>query len=833
MPCDARALTRLLAAAALLAVLFPSPLRAQSSSGAGPASASSPTAAANNVVREVLPSKPWTGALFTEIHLRDLPGAGDLWTLIETADELSVVDRIANGGLYLGEPRLMGNIGSSWTQAGFTVDGLDVTNPARTGTPLLYPDPQVLGSLHVFSSLPAVDLAGGGPTVAIAPRAPATQWGGSLQASYLPNPLQASFDNAEAPPIAHFGSAGDGSLLLSGPIGSNAGLLLSGRRAHARRLERTDPTPLDSRVTSLFLHTTLRPSPGGQLRVVATTDAISRPFASRARYPDRSVTARDQFWHAHGIWEHSSSGGTTWSAAAGYDRGVSGAPAPGGSPVVGVVERLRDGPIPELVSVSGGVQQRIGGVFRLRPAVGSRHTLDLGLSLARTGSSSEPMPRALVGELVDGLPARAWDYTWGGATSRRATELAGWLNERVEFSRVTLEGGARFELTRATARDNPTGINWQSLLPRGLLRLNLTRSGSLSFSLGYGSYRHRLPLDYLAFGDPSAHSGLVYRWNDRNGDGQLQAPEMGTLLAVAGPGARPGNVSGIDPNLRAPRTSEFTVGFQARLGQHWRARLFGVERYVRRLVAPVDAGVTLADYIPRDVWDRGNDFHNPVDDRYLRVYDRRPSSFGRDAALLTNAPDHDGNNVAADFVLERLFDGRWYMLFGFSAQRSDGYAGNPGFLVTENDTGVQGALFEDPNALSYARGRLFFERGYICKWSGGFVTANDIHFGTIARYQDGQHFARLVIVPDLNQGPEAIQAYTRGHSRFTFTFTLDARVEKGFRAGWGRVALVAETFNLLNNLIQVEEDPAVTREFRATTAVQPPRVFRLGVRVDF
>jgi hypothetical protein len=147
---------------------------------------------------------------------------------------------------------------------------------------------------------------------------------------------------------------------------------------------------------------------------------------------------------------------------------------------------------------------------------------------------------------------------------------------------------------------------------------------------------------------------------------------------------------------------------------------------------------------------------------------------------------------------------------------------------------VLGELFENPNAQSYARGRQFIERGYIVKWSGGFVTRDGFHVGAVARYQDGQHFARMVVVPDLNQGPEAIQAYTRGHSRFTFTFTLDARVEKRFAVGEvAGVAIVLEAFNLLNNAIEVEEDPVVTREFRATTAVQPPRAIRLGFRVDF
>jgi hypothetical protein len=47
---------------------------------------------------ETLASRPLTGALFTEIQLRDLPSSGSLWSLIETADHMTVVDRIQNGG---------------------------------------------------------------------------------------------------------------------------------------------------------------------------------------------------------------------------------------------------------------------------------------------------------------------------------------------------------------------------------------------------------------------------------------------------------------------------------------------------------------------------------------------------------------------------------------------------------------------------------------------------------------------------------------------------------------------------------------------------------------
>jgi hypothetical protein len=789
-----------------------------------------PTAA--SPAPDLLPSRAATGAVFTDIQLRDLPGSGTLWTLVETVDEMTIVDRIENGGLYLGEPKLMGNLGSSWTQTGFTIDGVDATNPGRTGIPLAYLDARSLSAVRVVTSLPPVDLAGGGPTVAVVPRTPLGEWKGQLEAAFLPTAWQAVGGKGAAPPIAKFDRASDGGLLLSGPVSAGTSVFLLGHRAASSRFERGDPTRLDSRLTSLFLHALSSSGDGGRFRLVAGVDAASRPFAGRARFPDRGVASRDRYYHGHAIWERAAERGTAWSLAAGFARSRTGVPDAPATPVVGVIERLLDGPVMETVLPGPTRDQRFDAVFRLRPdlqhVLGGTQTLDIGASAARTTSMGDSLPRALIGELTDGLPSRAWDVSWGGETTlRRGTELAAWVNDRIGLgSRVSFEAGVRFQSARATARDNPVPVSWRNVLPRGMLRINLTRS--LTLHTGLGLYQHRLPLDYLAYGDTSAPTALVRRWVDANGDRLLQASEMQTLIARSGPG-----IGSLDPALKAPTTREWAVGLEARLSKQWRWRLTALQRHQRDFVAPVNIGVTAADYTLRLIPDRGNDFFNPEDDRLLKVYDRNPASFGKDRLLLTNPPDDNGYQAGIDLAFERLFDGRWFMLFAASAQRSDGYAANTGFHANENDTGVLGELFENPNASSYARARLFFERGYIIKWSGGVVAPGGLHVAAIARYQDGQHFARMAIVPDLNQGPTAIQAYTRGHSRFTFSFTLDARVEKRFDLGRGGLAVVGEAFNLLNNNIEVEEDPVVTRSFRATTAVQPPRAVRLGFRIDF
>lgn len=62
---------------------------------------------------------------------------------------------------------------------------------------------------------------------------------------------------------------------------------------------------------------------------------------------------------------------------------------------------------------------------------------------------------------------------------------------------------------------------------------------------------------------------------------------------------------------------------------------------------------------------------------------------------------------------------------------------------------------------------------------------------SIPRARAGQPFARLVIVPGLNQGAEAIRAFGNGDSRFTYTLTVDARLQKGFDIGGHRIVAIS------------------------------------------
>jgi hypothetical protein len=116
---------------------------------------------------------------------RDLPSSLSAWSRLETVEPAAVVDRIEGAGLYPGEPGRFSMRGTSWTQNALLLDGVDVTDPLRGGTPLLLPDVDGLAAIEATSALAPADSSVPGVSLALAPREPPTSWGGTAQGDGL------------------------------------------------------------------------------------------------------------------------------------------------------------------------------------------------------------------------------------------------------------------------------------------------------------------------------------------------------------------------------------------------------------------------------------------------------------------------------------------------------------------------------------------------------------------------------------------------------------------------------------------------------------------------
>lgn len=778
---------------------------------------------------------------FDQTMLATFPADDALAAVVETAVAPLIVDRLSTGGLWLAEPARLGGYGSSWRQASIVLGGLDVTDPVRIGTPLMRPAPDAVDALLVSTTLLPASVGGPGPVVSVVPKAAAAIRYVAAEMAAIPGDLRGANSQPGLPSIARFAMHRDANAQHGAPLGARANLFVAVRHTATDRLERDDAARLRTRVNSLAASATIASETNRRLRLAATVDRAALPYPGRARWRSRTARESDSFLTAQASWDRWTPGGSAWSATLGLAQGVF-SPAAGTAGAsssmddAATIERFVDGPVPTLFESAAGTRRRWTAGADITPSIGRlarRHLPSAGATLAYNAAESRGLPAPLVAELVAGMPARIWEYTYGGAESRwTSTELAAYVTDRLLLhDRVRVDVGVRLEAARGSARGGGT-IAWASLSPRVSARWLLQREGRLALFGGYARYAHRLPLDALAYGDPAALAGRVYRWHDLNADRAPQTGERGPLVAFVGPCCTAAGPSRIDPDLKQPQTKELAAGVELRMGG-WPLRVQGVYREEHHLLASVNAGVTLDDYALRYIADLGEPFRDPPEERLLPVYDRTPSSFGRDAYVLTNPGAHSASYLGYDLVLEGAIARRLRTRVEGSLYHGLAMGAYRGVGPLENDHGLMGELFENPNALTGARGNTFLDRTYVVKWWARYEAPGQWVATAVARYQDGQPFARLAIVSDLNQGAEGIYGFRPGRSRFTFTGTLDARLEKAIRLGRTRIIGAIEIFNLLNAGEEVEEDVATGPTFRRPTALQPPRAARVALRVVF
>jgi hypothetical protein len=768
------------------------------------------------------------GTVFDAAALAALPSGREPWSLLRTAEAAVTADRIESGGLFLGEPALFGVHGASWTDTTWRLGDIDITDPDRGGTPLIALPVEALAGLTLSTALTPVAAAGSGAQVTLAVREPEDSWRGALALRTTPSGLAGSGDGI-APSIASLRGWDDVSITGGGAVGPCLGIFASARGTRGEREERGSAFRLRSDALSLLAHAVYRPNPQDEWRLLGAAAAVDRPFAGRARLADPTTREEQRSVHAQAAFTRRGADGPKWRAALAYQE--AGETPPDTAAGVVEIERLQDGPVTELYAPRRRVRRfdMSAAVVPDRLRLGGRNEATLGMALEQSAAAwrtASPASRGLTAERVGGVPARLWEFGFAATeTSAHSSHLALFADDRLALGSLQMEGGLRFAMWHAAGETGGGRIAWTTLSPRITARWRPI--GAIGLFAGWESVHPRLPLRYLLWGDPGGPQGRVYRWDD-DGDGRYEPAEQGSLIAVIGPG---GAYSSIDGALRSPQTDGVVAGIDVRPADGWWIRFAGVHRRSTGLVESVDTGVTAADYHTSFLDDPAVDIAGAGDDRPLPVFARDPASFGRDVYLLTNAVDHDVLHEGVELTVERRLTQSLLLRVGGTASRSTGAGANRGYGVLENDPGAVGELFDQPNADTYARGRLFFDRAYTLKVAA-LWRPRDWSFGAVANYQDGQPFARVVIVRGLPQGAEAIPAIRRGDHRFTFTLTVDARIERAFRMGKGRLAVAVEAFNLLDMKNEVEEDVAFGPSFRRVTAIQPPRALRIGLRLE-
>jgi len=413
--------------------------------------------------------------------------------------------------------------------------------------------------------------------------------------------------------------------------------------------------------------------------------------------------------------------------------------------------------------------------------------------------------------------------------------------------RVTLNLGARFDRYRVSLPEqvHPAGrfnpeprtfaavdevIAWNVVAPRLGATYDLAGDGRTIAKVSYGRYT-LAPGNVVGFNaNPNSNQWWrSYSWTDVNGSGLWEPGEQGRALASRGGVA----IESLDPSLELPTVTEaagwiereLPAGIGLRTGIIWRS---GSQYFMR-----VNANRPFSAFsLPVSIADPGADGRvgTADDGSPIRGLDLpRSIATPTPVNVVTNVAGAESRHWTWELTAQRRYHGRWSLMAGFAhvwnGDQANSYFGQ---IVRQNPYPVS------PNDLINAGpdGRYDF-RTWTAKLHGTFDGPWGVRVAPLLRHQSGQPFGRT-FATTLQYGNVRVLAEPMGTRRMDNATLLDVRVEKGFRLPGGRrVAGFVDVFNLFNANPEQNINWSSGSAFLQPLAIVPPRIVRLGARLDW
>jgi hypothetical protein len=452
-----------------------------------------------------------------------------------------------------------------------------------------------------------------------------------------------------------------------------------------------------------------------------------------------------------------------------------------------------------------------------------------------------------------GLPAFVEEFNTPLDSRELVRSLSSFIADHVDVTRsLALDVAAFADFSRGSLpnQSSPAGafapartftakpdlIVWNNLSPRAGFSWEAPHPHALVLRGTYFRVYDPLAARYLDFGNPNSLGGSVYQWTATSAASSFQPSQVGSLLLRFG-----GPYSSISSTLRRPHSDEFDVGAKVSLNQSSSASIQLFRRDNKNRIAAIDTGVPPQAFTPASILDPGPDgIPGTFDDQQLTVYAQNPATLGHDRYLLTNPA---GLRTLDSGLLAEVRTQLRRLLFhaSFLAEKSYG-PNNPGDTVYENDPGVIGALFLDPNTAIHAPGRSFVDRAYVGKIQASYQmpsTFGGVELASVADYMDGLAFARQLLITGLPQGPFLVATTVRGSpeggNRAQYVINWSVRLSRAFRFSASRVLVSADVLNVTNAAQRLQESDLSGTSFnmRLPVAIQPSRQVRIGFRYEF
>ena len=780
-----------------------------------------------------------------ESQMKLLPSENSIWSLIENQDLSATTNRVDIGGLWNGLPGLFSARGStSWTQNEYRLNGMSVTDPYYGGFPLFYPDIQSFRTVRLENAGHSARSNTPGGILDFVTKDGGGEYTGTVSAFFSHKALSSS---NITPALRKEGllenhtlnDSRDGHFDLSGPLvpgklffyTSWTGLKVSRNIAD---FSGDDKSSVYSGLAKLRYE-----AGRSSWSLLWTGQSVKNPSFGAGRHVPfvSTIDQKDTYDVFQAAGTFLLGGGHVLTAGAGFsrtDRRSRFQDEARGQHGVEVLRNLVTGPAAKACQ---GRRELLTFFARgeLMGMTGpTSHRFEYGGEVKRSASKSLEEVRDNVHlRFFEGRPLEVVKFNTPGEHRESSLEASAFVQETLTFpGHLSATLGLNINYADGKAPGGKTGVRWLHAAPRLGLVIPITRSGKTAVKIFAGRYYFGLPLSYLTYGNPDAPGGLAYSWRDKNRNGLFDDGETGALLRREGP-----YYAGIDPSLKRPHTDELSLGIAHQSGRGLILSLTGYLRETRDLVETLNTGVPFTSYEPRVVTDIGDDrVPGNDDDLTFLLYDQRETTLGKDFLLLTNpgGGQRYSRYKGLDLVLLKRTSSRFACFVSLTATEASGMA-SPGNTEWENDDGVVGALYDNPNTLVNAKGRMRFDRAYTGRIGLAVPLPLGLQLGYLLKYYDGQPFARKIIVTDFRQGPFYIMVHPRGIARYEFNMTHDLRLQKSFRIGRTALRVILDGFNVFNQHLATEENEWTGPDFplRFATEIQSPRVFRLGLSYEF
>ncbi|MBI3178103.1 MAG: hypothetical protein HYZ27_00490 [Deltaproteobacteria bacterium] len=336
----------------------------------------------------------------------------------------------------------------------------------------------------------------------------------------------------------------------------------------------------------------------------------------------------------------------------------------------------------------------------------------------------------------------------------------------------------------------------------------------------------RLGAHAAAFLDDKRPSGLRTTWED-DGDAVPEPNESGEVLSRTG-----GRFHTADEDVRRPASHHLALGVKTPAWGPLRALVTGVARMETHRFTVRYSDEVRDSFSPVAFHDPGGDGRGedpaPTGGQDLTVYARDPQSAGREIYVLDNAGKPSWF-LGAELQLVSVAATWWFVNLGATGYWSFSGAAFGNF-PDRNDGGVIDEASADPNNAVHEYGRPDSDRSFGVNLMAGLLPRDDLSVAMALRYRDGQPFTRIVIA-ELPQGPTPLMAVQRGGPRHTFHMRVDARARYRFDAGPFAASLMVDGYNLLGPGSEILEDPRAGASFRAPLEMVPARAVMATLEV--